>query len=316
MSNFASVPRLPKRVAGPVTIGICAPSGTIDAEALARATTYLEAAGHRIITTPQTTMRWRYFAGPDQDRLDAFHSLLADPTIDIIMAARGGYGWTRLLAHIDFDAVAATDKIIVGFSDFTAFNLAALAKTGLITFAGPMATSDFGNGDVSPFMESHFWPLLAASDHAIQVDGEQLYSSQIIEGQLWGSNLSLLAHLVGTPYMPTIENGILFIEEIAEEPYAVERMFFQLYHAGILHRQRALILADVDNCKPSAKSRSPYCMAEVIESLRSLLPIPILTGLPFGHVREKITLPVGGHASIAISSDGYRLDLSGYNKTA
>ncbi len=306
--------RLPKRLAGPATIGLCAPSGSVNQEALGRAVAFLEAKGHRVVVAPQTAFQWRYFAGSDQERLDAFHQMLADPTIDILMSARGGYGWTRFLNQVDFAAVAKTDKIIVGFSDFTAFNLAALAQSNLVTFAGPMAASDFGNGNVSAFMEDNFWPLLAASTHTIEIANcVQTCAPQIIEGPLWGSNLCLLTNLVGTPYIPAIEGGILFLEEVSEEPYAVERMIFQLYHAGILGRQKALILGDFEECKPGEKSRYPYQMTEVIESLRALLPIPILTGLPFGHIREKITIPIGGMASVKITDTGFQVKFSGYN---
>jgi len=306
--------RLPRRLGGPLTIGICAPSGAINPEALTRAVDYLQAKGHRVVVAPQTLHQWRYFAGEDNERIDAFHQMLADPAIDVLMAARGGSGWTRLLDKLDFSAVAASDKAIVGFSDFTLFHLAALAKCGLVTFAGPMAAVDFGNGNVGEFMESHFWPLLAASHHQVDViDQTHPYSAQTIEGVIWGGNLSLLTHVVGTPYLPQIDDGILFVEEVDEEPYAVERLLFQLYHAGILQKQKALILADFCKCKPTSKSRYPYTMDEVIESLRALLPIPVLTGLPFGHVWEKITIPIGGRASLKIGDTGFRLEFSAYN---
>jgi muramoyltetrapeptide carboxypeptidase len=307
--------RLPRRVAGPATVGIFAPSGFVDPEALARATAHLAALGHRVVVAPQTSARWRYFAGTDAERVDGLHGLLADSSIDILMAARGGYGWSRLLDRIDFDAVAASDQVIVGFSDTTVFSLAALTKARRLTFAGPMAAVDFGNGNVSPFMERHFWSVLARSEYSLDpVACTHGYTPQVIEGPLWGGNLSLLAHLVGTPYFPDIAGGILFVEEIAEEPYAVERLFFQLHHAGILARQKALVLADLDDCLPAASAgRYPYSMAEVVETLRCLLPYPVLTGLPFGHIHQKATLPLGGSAAVHITRTGYRLDFRGYN---
>ena len=306
--------RLPKRLRGPATIGICAPSGVVDPEAHGRSIAYFESLGHKVVVAPQATRQWRYFAGTDKERLQGFHDLVADPVIDIIMAARGGYGWTRLLDRVDFPAIAASNKVLVGFSDFTAFSVAALAKVGLVTFAGPMAAVDFGNGDVSPFMESHFWPLLASASHDIEVAAPSHgYPVQAIDGPIWGSNLSLLAHLVGTPWLPDVDGGILFVEELGEEPYAVERMLLQLHHAGILVRQKAVILADFDDCRPAANGRYPYAMGEVIETLRQLLPVPVLTGLPFGHVRQKMTIPVGGHARLNIGTSAYALNFSAYN---
>jgi muramoyltetrapeptide carboxypeptidase len=134
--------------------------------------------------------RWRYFAGADEERIAAFHALLADSSIDILMAARGGYGWTRLLAQLDFAALGASDQVIVGFSDMTAFSLAGLAIARRLSFAGPLAAIDFGNGNVSPFMERHFWPLLSSSEHALDpVNCKHGYAAQTIEGPIWGSNL-------------------------------------------------------------------------------------------------------------------------------
>jgi muramoyltetrapeptide carboxypeptidase len=307
--------RLPRRIDGTASIGIFAPSGAVDPTALARSVAHFEALGHRVVVAPQVSSRWRYFAGTDEERIAAFHALLADSSIDILMAARGGYGWTRVLAHLDFAALAASDQVIVGFSDTTAFSLAALAKARRLSFAGPLAAIDFGNGNVSAFMERHFWPLLSSSEHALDpVDCQHGYAAQTIEGPIWGSNLSLLTHLIGTPYFPDIEGGILFVEELAEEPYAVERLFYQLYHAGVLDKQKALILADFDDCVPPATGgRYPYSMAEVTETLRQLLPYPVLTGLPFGHIHEKVTIPLGGRARIHITHTGYRLDFSQYN---
>lgn len=307
--------RLPRRIDGAASIGIFAPSGAVDSTALARSVAHFESLGHRVVVAPQVNSRWRYFAGTDEERIAAFHALLADSSIDILMAARGGYGWTRLLSRLDFAALAASDQVIVGFSDMTAFSLAALAEARRLSFAGPLAAIDFGNGNVSPFMERHFWSLLSSSEHALDpVDCRHGYAAQTIEGPIWGSNLSLLAHLIGTAYFPNIEDGILFVEELAEEPYAVERLFYQLYHAGVLDKQKALILADFDDCLPPASgARYPYSMAEVTETLRQLLPYPVLTGLPFGHIHEKVTIPLGGRARIHINHAGYRLDFSQYN---
>jgi muramoyltetrapeptide carboxypeptidase len=234
-----------------------------------------------------------------------------------MMIIRGGYGWSRLLHRIDWDLVASARKTMVGFSDFTALNLAALAKCRLITFAGPGAAIDFGGADdgddIQPdhtFTEAHCWPALrGAAIQAGPFDCPHAYASQTMTGPLWGSNLSLLAHLVGTPYLPAIEGGILFLEEIGEQPYAIERMFLQLFHAGILQKQQAIILGDFTDCEPEA-GRFPYSMEHVVETLRELLPMPILTGLPFGHVARKLTLPFGAPARLSIVESSFTLELN------
>lgn len=275
----------------------------------------LTARGYRVKIAPEVEMQWRYFAGTDDERLASFHAMLADDSLDAMMMVRGGYGWSRLLHRIDWLAVAASRKTFVGFSDFTAFNLAALSQANLITFAGPGAAIDFGGADDTSetqtdhaFMEAHCWPALAGSAVSAGPFSDSLtYRPCSIVGPLWGSNLSLLAHLVGTPYLPEIEGGILFFEEIGEAPYAVERMLLQLFHAGILQKQKAVILADFSDCAPEP-DRFQYAMSHVIETLRELLSIPVLTGLPFGHVAKKLTLPFGAIATLNIAPGLFSLD--------
>ena len=296
------------------TIGLFAPSGIANVERLNAAIQTLTARGFSVVNAPETAQQWRYFAGTDEARVDSFHRLVNDPAIDAMMMVRGGYGFSRLLHKIDWAAVAESRKTLVGFSDFTAFNLAALSRANLISFAGPGAATDFVRTEVKPetladhaYMEAHCWPALAGESVStgwFTTDGD--YAPQMLTGPLWGSNLSLLSHLVGTPYMPTIDGGILFIEEIGEYPYAVERMLWQLYHAGILQRQQAVILGDFTDCE-AEPGRFLYTMAHVIDTLRTLLPIPVLTGLAFGHVAKKLTIPYGARAALTISAGAFSL---------
>ncbi len=305
---------IPQTLPAQATIGIFAPSGVVNLARLNAAVGALKALGHRIVLSPHIGAQWRYFAGSDEERLAAFHTMLADDDIDMMMMARGGYGWSRLLHRIDWPAVAASRKIFCGFSDFTAFSLAALARANLITFAGPGAAIDFGGEDddedvqiLHRYTQEHCWPALRGEAVTTEPFADHHgYAAQTISGPLWGSNLSILSHLVGTPYMPAIEGGILFIEEIAEQPYAIERMLLQLFHAGILQKQSALILADFTDCEPAA-GRFPYSMEHVVDTLRSLLPYPVLSGLPFGHVAKKLTLPFGADATLAIGNGSYTL---------
>jgi muramoyltetrapeptide carboxypeptidase len=309
----ARPPRLPRALPEAATIGVCALSGRVDEAPLASGVEYLRELGHRVIVPDETLHAWRYFAGTDDERLAGFHALLDDAAIDMVMAARGGYGLTRLLPRIDWNRVAASGKAFVGFSDFTAFNMAAYACANLVTFHGPMLAIDFGNGNPSSFAQQHFWMALARDAHRIdEFTCEHGYEARRIEGPLWGGNLSLIAHLMGTPYFPAIDDGILYVEEIAEEPYAVERLFMQLYHGGVLGRQRALVLGDFTDCKPTNPVRYPYSMDEVVETLRQLLPYPVVTGLPFGHVARKVTLPFGSPGTLSIGEGGCSIRFSGH----
>jgi muramoyltetrapeptide carboxypeptidase len=305
--------RLPRAVREPATIGVCAPSGRVDEATLAMGMAHMRDLGHRVVVPEGTLHAWRYFAGTDDERLGGLHALLDDPSIDLIMAARGGYGITRLLPRIDWNRVAKSGKAFVGFSDFTAFNMAAFACSNLVTFHGPMLSIDFGKAEPDTFMEQHFWMTLGRDAHRIDdIACEHEYGARRIDGTLWGGNLSLLAHLAGTPYFPAIDGGILYVEEIGEEPYAVERLFMQLYHSGALARQSALVLGDFTDCIPTNPIRYPYAMDEVVDTLRQLLPFPVLTDLPFGHIARKATLPFGVPGTLSLRDGGYSLRFSGH----
>lgn len=296
------------------TIGIFSPSGALTGERISSGVATLEAQGYLVKVAPAANNEWRYFAGTDDERLASFHQMVADPTIDAMMMSRGGYGLSRLLHRSDWQAVAASRKVFCGFSDFTAFNCAALAKANYITYSGPGAATDFDWHRESPksandhaFMVAHCWPALAGERvDAGPYECAHAYEPQTITGPIFGSNLSLFSHLVGTPYLPNIEGGILFFEEIAEEPYAIERMLLQLFHAGILHKQRAMIFADFSECEPSS-GRYLYTMELVVETMRALLPYPVLTGLPFGHVAKKLTIPFGAEATLSIGDRSFSL---------
>jgi muramoyltetrapeptide carboxypeptidase len=306
-------PRLPRAVPEPASIGVCALSGRVDEASLARGVEYLKDLGHRVVVPEETLHTWRYFAGSDEERLKGFHALLDDDAIDLVIAARGGYGISRLLHRIDWNRVAASGKAFVGFSDFTGFNMAAYACSNLVTFHGPMLAIDFGSEEPTSFAQQHFWMAVSAASHRIDdFESPHDYDPRRIEGILWGGNLSLLSHLAGTPYFPQIDGGILYVEEIAEEPYAIERMFLQLHHAGALQRQRAILLGDFTDCKPTNPVRYPYSMEEVVETLRDLLPYPVLTGLPFGHVARKVTLPFGAPGTLSVGANSASLRFSGH----
>jgi muramoyltetrapeptide carboxypeptidase len=300
----------------PATIGVAALSGQVDERALSHGLDYLHDLGHHVIVPEETLHGWRYFAGTDEERLQGFHGLIDDPAIDLVIAARGGYGLSRLLHRIDWSRVAASGKAFLGFSDFTAFNMAAYACANLVTYHGPMLAVDFAKGEPDGFTEQHLWMSVSRDAHRIDdIPSDHGYEERRVEGRLWGGNLSLVNHLVGTPYFPAIDDGILYVEEISEEPYAVERLFLQLYHAGVLGRQRALLLGDFSDCKPTNPARYPYSMEEVVETLRQMLPYPVLTGLPFGHVPRKVTLPFGAPGTLTIREGSFSLRFSGHLQT-
>lgn len=276
--------------------GFYAPSGVVlDGAAVDRAVRNLLAAGHRVVEDHGARERAQRFAGDDSTRLAAIERIAARDDVEVAVAIRGGYGYTRLLDRLDFAALAKSGKKWMGHSDFTAFQLAALARAGMITYAGPMAY-DFGAEPPSDFTLEHCFGMLGARDYAVKLalDGP---AGGTIAGALWGGNLAMMTHLLATPYFPAIDGGILFLEDISEHPYRVERMLYQLLYAGVLERQRAILLGQFTDYTLWPHDDG-YDLHAVVAHFRERSKIAIYTGLPFGHVRDKLTLPVGGQATL------------------
>ena len=294
-------------------IGLYAPAGFAqDPAALTRAVARLEAMGHRVVVDPTCHGRWQRFAAPDDERLASVLRMAADPRVELAITLRGGYGWTRLLPRLDFHTLAAAGKRWLGYSDFTAFQLAALQCAGMMTYAGPSATGDFGAESPSAFTLEHCFGLLGADPYGVtcDLDGPAEFSAS---GTLWGGNLAMVAHLVGTPYFPRIDGGIFFLEDVGEHPYRIERMLYQLHHAGVLSRQRAILLGQFSEYELNGNDGG-YDLAGVVAQLRSLVSVPVFTGLPFGHVADKLTLPVGGNCALHVSGGNARLVFSHHGR--
>lgn len=304
---------LPAAAWPPAGIGVAvvAPGGYArDQQAVEGALARLSAQGCLVRNYYDPLQKHQRFGGTDAARVAQLHAAARDPDVQVVLALRGGYGMTRLLPAIDFGLLAASGKLFVGHSDFTALQMGLLAQTGAISFAGPMICDDFTREDGSDFTMRSFWQCL--SHPSCTVTGLAPGNPQVeLAGTLWGGNLSMLVHLLGTPYFPRIEGGILFVEDINEHPYRIERMLLQLLHAGVLARQAALVLGDFSGYRLNEYDNG-YDFAAMLEYLRRELPLPVLTGLPFGHVRDKATLAVGCQARLTSDTQGFRLDMRAY----
>ncbi|MES2105147.1 MAG: muramoyltetrapeptide carboxypeptidase [Pseudomonadota bacterium] len=295
----------------PIGIAIvAASSGPIDDSVIQRGLLALEQQGFKAYNYYRPEHRHQRFGATDAARIEQIHAAADNPDVQVVMALRGGYGLSRLLPQLDFSRLANSGKRFVGHSDFTAFQLALLAKTGAISFAGPMLCDDFTRPETSAFTLSSFNDCMRADTHTVrfQVAGSQDIS---VQGRLWGSNLAMLTHLVGTPYFPDVDGGILFVEDVAEHPYRVERMMLQLHYAGILQKQRAIVFGDFSAYQLGPHDNG-YNFDEMIRYLRETVPVPILTGLPFGHIKDKATLAFGSDAQLSCA-DGYAvIKMSGW----
>jgi muramoyltetrapeptide carboxypeptidase len=289
-------------------IGLVAPSGFVpDPAVVERAAAFFAARGWRVTTGKSVFAREQRFAGPDALRLADLLRFATDPSLDVVLAVRGGYGLSRLLPQVDFAAIKARRPLMVGYSDFTAFHLAYLARGG-VSFAGPSA-EDFGARTPDPFTIEHFFGVLQNRRYAVEFEGEG--QACRMEGRLWGGNLALVCALVGTPFFPRVRGGILFLEDVNEPAYRIERMLLQLAQAGILQRQRGILLGAFHPVAPMANDNG-YGLSSVIEFLRRRSRLPIITGLPFGHVARKLTLPVGGRAALTFRRGRAQLVLGRY----
>ena len=287
-------------------IYIYSPSGAVrDKAAFRRGVKRLQAQGHEVEIDPDALNSFQRFAGDDNVRLAAIGRAAASKA-QITLTSRGGYGLTRLLPQLPYAALQNAVEHgtqFVGLSDVTALQLAMLARTGTPSWAGPALLEDFGTTEEpDEIMQACFDDLLTGQGEGT---GWRLPMSDlrahpelndegwnIEQAMLWGGNLSVLVSLLGTPYFPAIDGGILFLEDVAEHPYRIERMLTQLLHAGILSKQRAIVLGQFNRYQLVPHDRG-FKLASVITWLRSQLPIPVLTGLPFGHVPTKVLLPVG-----------------------
>ncbi len=235
------------------------------------------------------------FAGTDKQRVAGLERAIRQKH-PIVMATRGGYGLSRILPAIDWKAMADSGKRFVGFSDFTAFNLALLAQTGAVSYSGATAVADFGGAEPDELTPLLFGEVMRGELEILSFETRDADPVDA-RGILWGGNLAVLCSLLGTPYCPKTR-GILFLEEVGEHPYRVERMLAQLAQAGVLDKQKAIVLGHFSNYR-LAPHDAGFDMPEVLKWLRRTVKVPVVTGLPYGHVPTKATLPVGQKVGIA-----------------
>ena len=288
-------------------IYIYSPSSAVqDKPAFRRGIARLKALGYEVEIDEAALARHQRFAGDDATRLAAIGRAAASGA-DVALITRGGYGLTRILDKLPYKVLAKSVErgtAFVGLSDFTAFQNALLAKTGAVTWSGPALTGDFGAEAPDDIMEACFDDLIGGAGEGTgwrlpARAGDLPVLRGVREAVLWGGNLAVLTSLLGTPYFPMIEKGVLFLEDVNEHPYRIERMLDQLRHAGVLARQRAVVLGSFTEFRKAPHDRG-FSLKTVVERLQAALKIPILTGLPFGHVPTKVLLPVGAKVEMAV----------------
>lgn len=291
-------------------IYIYSPSGAVrDKAAFKRGIKRLAALGYDVELDADVLSSHMRFAGDDDTRLAAIHRAAASGA-DIAMISRGGYGLTRILDGIRYKTIAKAIERgtqFVGISDFTAFQMALIAKTGAVTWAGPALCEGFGVGgapDLQPddIMEDCFHDMASGQGEGTGWRQNHAWPRatplSVHHATVWGGNLSVLVSMVGTPYFPAIKGGILFLEDVGEHPYQIERMLTQLLLAGILSSQKAVVLGQFTGFALNSHDKG-FKLNTVVAWLQSRLKVPVLTNLPYGHIQTKVLLPVGKSADLA-----------------
>lgn len=282
-----------------------------DKAAFKRGIQRLQTLGHEVEVDADALSCFQRFAGDDATRLAAIHRAAASKA-DVALISRGGYGLTRILSGIRYSAVAKAIERgtqFVGISDFTALQTAVLAKTGSVTWTGPALCEGFGtDGLPDDIMEACFQDMVTGQGEGVgwslpkrDLAAAELGSKpiRIKGGTLWGGNLTVLSSLLGTPYFPKVVAGILFLEDVGEHPYRLERMLTQLLHAGVLAKQKAIVLGQFTEFQLTAHDKG-FKLQSVVDWLRTRVKSPVLTQFPYGHVPTKVVFPVGKRTDLLV----------------
>jgi muramoyltetrapeptide carboxypeptidase len=281
---------MPARLKPGDTIGIVAPAGPFDRQTFLRGVRIIEDMGFNIFTPPGLFEKNRYLAGSDNHRVQFVNQLFADTSVDAIICARGGYGSMRILPMLDYDTIQNNPKAFIGFSDITILLSVLFSRCNLVTFHGPVVTS------LADASEETKCSLLSNVTSAGNLEIKLLNGKTIIPGvaagEVCGGNLTMLCHLVGTPFAPDFENKVLFLEDRGEAPYRIDRMLVHMELAGCFKGLAGIILGTFEGCGP---------IEDVIEIMVEIFEkhsIPVLAGLDAGHGRHNLTIPLGIEATL------------------
>ena len=300
------------------TIGIVSPAGPAPEGQIERAVAALQKRGYRVVVGDHAadTTDLPYLAGTDAHRAADLNRFFADPRIDLVLCARGGYGGARLLDKLDYAALARDPKPVVGYSDITSLSLALAACAGVVSFSGVMATGGdgFGEGKLDPWSEASFF-------HAVEDNGfPRVFAApppapwvlhraggDAVSGTVYPVCLSLLVSLVGTPYLPPLAGAILLIEDVHEELYAVDRMLTQLRLAGLFENLTAVLIGSFNGVGDEETAR---LAVEVPRLVLSLTPpaVAVASGVAYGHIARRLTLPVGAVGTADFAAAAFRFD--------
>ncbi len=302
---------VPKALRRGDTIGLISPSSHCSyPDRIQLAVSYLEKNGYRV--KPSVHLN-RIDTDPsiaDAEKLQDLHGMFSDPSIRAIICLRGGAGASRLLKKIDYNLIASNPKILVGYSDITALSLAVFSQTGLISFSGPMLATELH--EPTPYTEEHFWGILTAPAYARSLHNHESHAITCIregvaEGRLIGGNLSVLSSMIGTPYLPAFCETLLFLEDINEPAYRIDRMLSHLGNAGLLAESSGILFGQFSG-EPE-KAGEALRLEKMFDYYSAPAHIngPAMRGLSYGHIRNLMTIPIGAKFRMEISASTFSL---------
>ena len=302
----------PKRLKLGDTLGVIAPSSALPEQMVVKALANLEGLGFKLKLGKYIREKNGYLAGTDSQRVEDIHWAFSDKEVDAVWCLRGGYGATRILPIIDYNIIKNNPKIFIGYSDITAFHVAIYQKTGLVTFHGPVGTSEYNDFTKPNALNILMNPTpqykLENADENLKNESN-LFKMEVItpgkcKGKLIGGNLSLLSAMDGTPYaLKNLKGKILFMEDIEERPYRIDRMLTQMLQSHDFKQLAGIALGVFEGCNPKPEENS-LSLIECLKDRLGNLGIPVIYGLSFGHINHQFTLPMGIEASLDTEGGG------------
>jgi len=305
----------PKRLAPGDTVGLVLPaSAAFEADEIQFAKEQMEAIGFKVVIGPHAFDKWGYFAGHDRDRAADINQMFADDAVSGIVCYTGGWGSPRVLPYLDYDLIRRKPKVLIGYSDITALLNAVHKKTGLITFHGPVGASTY-----DPFTLENFRRVVMTPEPAGLLPTPSKKPNELVDrtnrilkitkgtatGPLIGGNLTMIATLMGSPYQPDSTGAILFLEDVHEEPYRIDRMLTTLALGGMFDKPAAIIFGRCSDCGVKGPSLS---LEEILRDRFGALPVPVISGLSFGHIEQKLVLPIGARATLDADAGTVRVE--------
>ncbi|MBV5319843.1 MAG: LD-carboxypeptidase [Chlorobium phaeobacteroides] len=303
---------LPKALRKGDTIGLISPSShSAFPERIARAILYLEERSFKVKPSTYLNCIDVNPAIADQQKLSDLHAMFEDTEVDAVICLRGGAGATRLLKNIDYALIEANPKILIGYSDITALSLAILAYTGLVSFSGPMIATELY--EPTPYTEEHFWGMLTDPRYALSLKNHSQHRVTCLKpgdasGNLIGGNLSVLCSLIGTPYLPILDDAILFLEDVNEPAYRIDRMLSHLLNAGLLSRCRAILFGQFTGTPEKAGEDTRLEHIFDYYATQAHIEGPVMTGLSYGHIADLMTLPLGAPFQVTVRPRYFSLE--------